>query len=198
MLIIALMVLPAFNLPHANAQAKPTQPKFMGFSRILCPQPEADLGVAVVNGKIYAIGGFDGNSPLSVNEEYTPALKRLDHHVVDADGQKRLRSCSLQRQDLLHRRNHRAIGGNNEYVGNNEVYDPATDTWQTEASMPTPRADLSASVVNGKIYLVGGMEYSSKSPFYVETNVTEVYDPSTNIWSTAASMPLLFTATLQQ
>ena len=82
------------------------------------------------------------------------------------------------------------IGGNNEYVGNNEVYDPSTDTWQTEASMPTPRADLSANVVNGKIYLIGGMEYSSKSPYYVETNITEVYDPSTNTWSTAASMPL--------
>ena len=79
--------------------------------------------------------------------------------------------------------------GNNQYVGNNEVYNPSTDTWQTKASMPTPRADLSACVVNGKIYLIGGQVYSSISPYYVETDANEVYDPTTNTWSTAAPIP---------
>jgi N-acetylneuraminic acid mutarotase len=83
------------------------------------------------------------------------------------------------------------IGGevNGGFTGNNEVYDPGTNTWQMEASMPTPRAYLSASVVNGKIYLIGGEEYSSTSPYYIETNVNEVYDPATNTWTTGTPIP---------
>ncbi len=83
------------------------------------------------------------------------------------------------------------IGGSvgDTFTGNVEVYDPVTDTWQTKASMPTPRADLCANVVNGKIYLIGGKTYSSTAPYYRQTAINEVYDPATNTWSTNASMP---------
>ena len=54
--------------------------------------------------------------------------------------------------------------------------------------MPTPRADLSACVVDGKIYLIGGKEYSNISPNYAETDINEVYDPTTNSWTTEAAM----------
>ena len=83
------------------------------------------------------------------------------------------------------------IGGSvgDTFTGNVEVYDPITDTWQTKASMPTPRADLCASVVNGKIYLIGGKTYSSTAPYYRQTSINEVYDPATNTWSTNASIP---------
>ncbi len=83
------------------------------------------------------------------------------------------------------------IGGSvgDTFTGNVEVYDPMTDTWQSKASMPTPRADLCASVVNGKIYLIGGKTYSSTAPYYRQTGINEVYDPATNTWSTEASIP---------
>jgi N-acetylneuraminic acid mutarotase len=187
MLIIALMILPAFNLPHAKAQAGQTQNSWSSLA--VMPTARGGLGVATVNGKIYAIGGFDGNTALSVNEEFTPALNtwtamapmptaRSGFAVAVYDGKIYCIGGTVG-----------PIGDNNGYVGNVEVYDPSTDTWQTEASMPTPRADLTANVVNGKIYLIGGMQYSSQSPFYVEANLTEIYDPSTNSWSTAAAMP---------
>lgn len=191
MLIIALMVFPALELPHAQAQPTPTPSPNQNSWTTVAPMPTArgGLGVAVVNGKLYAIGGFDGNQPLNVNEEFTPAANvwtteasmptpRSEFAVAVYNG-------------IIY-----CIGGtvggvgSNEYVGNNEAYDPATNTWQTCASMPTPRADLSASVLNGKIYLVGGLMYSSKTPFYAEANVTEIYNPATNSWSTGASMPL--------
>ena len=37
----------------------------------------------------------------------------------------------------------------------NEVYDPATDTWQTKASLPSLEWPLQASVVDGQIYVIG-------------------------------------------
>jgi hypothetical protein len=56
--------------------------------------------------------------------------------------------------------------------------------------MPIPRADLSANVVDNKIYLIGGKRYSSISPFYNETNTNDVYDPGNDTWSTAAPLPM--------
>jgi hypothetical protein len=37
-----------------------------------------------------------------------------------------------------------------------EAYDPATNTWTSEAPMPTAREFLAAGVVNGVLYAVGG------------------------------------------
>jgi N-acetylneuraminic acid mutarotase len=76
------------------------------------------------------------------------------------------------------------------FTGVNEVYDPAKNTWETKASMPTPRADLCASVVDGKIYLIGGKEYWQVNPFYHELAVNEVYAPATNSWLTMSPMPI--------
>ena len=50
-------------------------------------------------------------------------------------------------------------------------------------------SDLSASVVDGKIYLVGGKHYSSVTPNYNETDINEVYDPSSDTWSVKTPMP---------
>jgi hypothetical protein len=55
--------------------------------------------------------------------------------------------------------------------------------------MPTPRADLSANVVNGKIYLIGGQKHLDYEPYYSEVNTTEVYDPSTDSWTAKSPMP---------
>jgi N-acetylneuraminic acid mutarotase len=74
------------------------------------------------------------------------------------------------------------IGGktSDEYTGVNEVYDPATNTWETKTSMPTARSWLTANVVNGKIYLMGG---------YPDITLNEVYDPATDSWTTKTPAP---------
>jgi N-acetylneuraminic acid mutarotase len=38
-----------------------------------------------------------------------------------------------------------------------EEYDPVTDKWTKKVDMPTGRKYLSTSVVNGKIYAIGGV-----------------------------------------
>ncbi|OLE53306.1 MAG: hypothetical protein AUG51_13600 [Acidobacteria bacterium 13_1_20CM_3_53_8] len=63
-----------------------------------------------------------------------------------------------------------------------EVYDPATNAWSTLAPMPTARFGLTAGVINGKLYAVGGFNSG-----YLRT--LEAYDPATNTWSTLAPMP---------
>jgi N-acetylneuraminic acid mutarotase len=54
--------------------------------------------------------------------------------------------------------------------------------WATKASMPTARGDTAGSVVNGKIYVIGGHSGTSG------LSTVEVYDPVNNSWSTKAPM----------
>jgi N-acetylneuraminic acid mutarotase len=70
--------------------------------------------------------------------------------------------------------------------GMNQVYDPAVDTWENRASMPTLRTCFDANVVNGKIYVVGGNIVGGASA----TTVNEVYDPANDSWTTKAAMPI--------
>ena len=75
-----------------------------------------------------------------------------------------------------------ALGGYNNYDAN-EAYDPATDSWQTRAPIPTPLGGMAAASVNGIVYVVGGengREFSS---------LVRAYDPATNSWSFKAPMP---------
>jgi N-acetylneuraminic acid mutarotase len=65
-----------------------------------------------------------------------------------------------------------------------EEYDPSTDTWTTKADMPTARAYAGASVVNGKIYVIGGAPRAQTS-----ISTVEEYDPSTDTWTKKADMP---------
>jgi len=155
------------------------------------PSARGGLGVAVVNGKIYAIGGLSNNIQLAVNEEYNPVTNTWITKAPMPTARSGFAIAVYQNKIYC-------IGGTvgdgetpvSGFTGVNEVYDPATNTWQTKASMPTPRADLCASVVDNKIYLIGGKEYWGDNPFYHELAVNEVYDPATNSWTTNASMPV--------
>lgn len=157
------------------------------------PTARGGLGVAVVNGKIYAIGGSNGDTQLSVNEEYNPVTDTWTTKAPMPTPRSGFAIAVYQNKIYC-------IGGTtgdsdnfvSGFTGVVEVYDPATDTWdaKTKSPMPTLRADLCANVVNGKIYCIGGKKYWGVDPFYQELNTTEVYDPARNTWTTKSPMPI--------
>ena len=56
--------------------------------------------------------------------------------------------------------------------------------------MPTPRSDLQAHVVDGKIYLIGGFITNKTSPsLYSTTSLNEVYDPEKDTWTQKSPSP---------
>ena len=74
---------------------------------VLAPMPTARsmLGVAVVDGKIYAIGGTSGTQNiLGTNEVYDPATNKWSSKTPMPYSQILFWHIGLSKQDLLHRR----------------------------------------------------------------------------------------------
>jgi N-acetylneuraminic acid mutarotase len=141
-------------------------------------EARSGVGIAVVNDKIYAIGGIGKNGFIATNEEYDPATNTW----IFREPMPTPRSAFgiAVYQDKIYCFGGYIVGGP---TGVNEVYNPATDTWETKTPMPTARLNLRANVVNGKIYLISG--YSSDS----KETLNEVYDPTNDTWITKASIP---------
>lgn len=77
--------------------------------------------------------------------------------------------------------------GNSVEVAANEAYDPLTNTWSVNTPMPTPRMGLVAVAFNGKIFAIGGYNYTG-NPSVVH-DIVEVYDPVSDSWTPASPMP---------
>lgn len=61
----------------------------------------------------------------------------------------------------------------------------AEGIWSRKADMPTRRLGLSTSVVNGKLYAIGG-GYSIEGS---HSRIVEEYDPVTDSWTRKADIP---------
>ena len=149
-------------------------------------EARSSLGVAVVNGKIYAIGGSNTNGALTgINEEYDPETDMWTFKTTMLTPRNNFAIATYQNRIYC-------IGGatSSNVTTVNEVYDPATDTWETRTPLPTARRGLQANVVDGKIYLIGGaVPDSSAGPGFSFVTVNEVYDPVTDSWATKAPKP---------
>ena len=150
------------------------------------------LSVAVVNDRIYAIGGSTqkGAPPyaggiVGTNEEYDPATDTWSFKA-------RMPTPRYGFNMIVYQNKIYCIGGSITYggpdTGVNEVYDPLTNTWETKASMPTPRGPSATAVYQNKIYCMGGSTYGI-SGWVSVSGVNEVYDPTTDVWETKAAMP---------
>jgi len=142
---------------------------------------------SVVNGKIYAIGGAPyAEASVPTVEEYDPAT---DTWTRKADMPTSRGSLSTS---VVNGKIYAIGGGGGDGAGDRtdlptvEEYDPATDTWTSKADMPTGRGILSTSVVDGKIYAIGGVAGWMGGP---GVSTVEEYDPATDTWTTKADMP---------
>jgi N-acetylneuraminic acid mutarotase len=185
-ILIVSMLLFTFLLPVGNGES---ENEWITMKPM--PTARGGLGTAVTNGKIYAIGGLNNDTNLAVNQEYDPIANTWRTKEPMPTPRSGCAVAAYQGKIYV-------IGGTvgvttalvSEFTGSVEVYDPVTDTWETKTPMPTPRADLRASVADGKIYLIGGKERWGDDPLYHELDVNEVYDPISDSWTTASPMPV--------
>jgi len=75
------------------------------------------------------------------------------------------------------------------------VYDPGTDTWDTTGTrIPVARAMYGAgnTALNGKLYVIGGVEWLPESPYWriIPLARVDVYDPGSDQWEQKANLPI--------
>ena len=136
------------------------------------------VGVAILKGYLYAVGGSDGLHALKLAEKYDP---NSDTWTQISDmNEKRSSVTATTLGDYFY-----AIGG---YTGvtsclqSVERYDPNTDSWTYVASMTVPRSMACACPVNGQILMVGGYDGVS------DLQSCEMFDPKSDKWSLVEGM----------
>ncbi len=162
------------------------------------PLSSHHLGVTEMNGKIYVMGGFvkpekgpTAWQPIDNAWEYDPKAdswkalapmpsKRGSVNAAVVDGKIHVIGGAGvhpgSKEVSIHpARPHRALA-------TNEIYDPATNTWQTRSPMPTARNHAAVGVVNNKVYVIGGRVGNGFITRASNTDIVEVYDPATDQW----------------
>ena len=162
------------------------------------PTARAGVSVAVVDGKIYAIGGsqmktIQAPRGFSSESEEVATVEMYDP-VTDTWTQKADMPTSKKTMTCVVDGKIYAVGGwltTNEkpHLETVEVYDPATDTWAKAQSMNCARCSAAIGVVNGEIYAIGGLGSSpiqEQSDLYLSS--VEVFNPKTNQWQEGTEM----------
>lgn len=66
-----------------------------------------------------------------------------------------------------------------------QIYNPSSNTWTQNSSMPFKTLAAQTALINGEIYVAGGVTSGN-----VTTKKFAKYNPSTNRWSTLPDMPV--------
>ena len=134
----------------------------------------SSVGVGVLGGLIYAVGGYDGNS--------RQCLASVEVYCPDQDQWKRVADMSARRsgagvgvlQGLLY-----AVGGHDGPLVRKSVecYNPDRDEWTCVSEMSFCRRNAGVITHNGLLYVVGGDDGSSN------LQSVEFYNPKTDVWT---------------
>ncbi|XP_072116473.1 kelch-like protein 18 [Mobula birostris] len=135
------------------------------------------VGVAMVNGLLYAIGGFDGQSRLSTVEVYNPETDKWTK-VASMNSKRSAMGTAVMDGHIY------VCGGYDGISSLNSVecYAPETDKWVAVTAMNACRSAAGVTVFEGRIYVSGG--HDGLQIF----NTVECYNHHTTTWYPAPSM----------
>jgi N-acetylneuraminic acid mutarotase len=144
------------------------------------PQPRSSLFCGVINRKIHCGGGWD-------HGEY-----KGDHFIYNPDTNAWSIGPPIPEYPIGQSA---AVVNNKMYVFGgwwgtyqNSVFEYSEEGgWSSKSPMPTARGGVFTGTYNGKIFVIGG---EGGQPAQMQSlNVNEMYDPSSNTWSTG--LPLM-------
>jgi N-acetylneuraminic acid mutarotase len=167
------------------------------------PRPAHHAALAALNGRIYVFGGFVAPAttaiplgaawePIADAWEFNPATdswkpiaplpdKRGSAIAAAVDGKIYVIGGATTMEGA--KEPFFTAFGPARVLGTNQVYDPATNKWETRNPMSVPRNHAFGGVVNGKIYVIGGRTGHAFILSATNTDVVEEYDPASNMWS---------------
>jgi tetratricopeptide (TPR) repeat protein len=167
------------------------------------PRPAHHAALATANGKIYVLGGFvvPKDTQIPVGGAWEPINDAWEYDPV-ADSWKSLAPLPSKRGSALAVE----VGGKIYLIGGattmegskdpyftffgpslvlttNEVYDPATNKWESRKPMSVARNHAFGGAVNGKIYVIGGRTGHAFILSATNTDAVEEYNPVNDMWS---------------
>jgi N-acetylneuraminic acid mutarotase len=167
------------------------------------PRPAHHAALAAANGKIYVVGGFvpPQDIQIPVGGAWQPIDDAWEYDPA-ADSWKSLPSMPGKLGSALAAE----VGGKIYVIGGvttvegskdpfftffgparvlttNDVYDPATNKWESRKPMSVARNHAFGGAVNGKIYVIGGRTGHGFILSATNTDVVEEYSPVSDTWS---------------
>lgn len=151
-------------------------------SRAPVPTPRTEVATTILDGELVVVGGFESNNRPSV------AVEALD---LTEDTWRDLPPLP---QPLHHSRAVAVAGAVHVFGGYNAIpfqavpthlfWEPGMQMWENASPLPNARGGHGAALVDGSVYLVGGVGADGE---LLET--VDVYDASEDAWSTAEPLP---------
>lgn len=145
------------------------------------PTARGALSVTEHEGKLYAIGGYDGNANSAAVEVYDPESNTWDSRAPVPTARDHLATAAVSGK--VYAIGGRLLGDYRRNLSVTEMYDPVGDRWTRVADLPTARSGITAAEVGGRVYVFGGE--GEKGTF----RENEAYDPAHDAWQTMAPMP---------
>jgi N-acetylneuraminic acid mutarotase len=139
------------------------------------PTPRYDVGLASLNGRIYAIS--------SRNESYDPASDSWQQHAPLPHGGAHLGIAAVGSHVFAFSAEGPSL------CAQNMAFDPESDSWQARSPIPTPRLFASVVALGDRIYVMGGLGYDDKGRLGLVRNEVEVYDPAADRWEKKQPIP---------
>uniref|UniRef100_A0A3P9IWW4 Intracisternal A particle-promoted polypeptide n=1 Tax=Oryzias latipes TaxID=8090 RepID=A0A3P9IWW4_ORYLA len=143
-------------------------------------QARSGLGVAVLEGMIYVVGGEKDSMIFDCTERYDPVTKQWAAAA----------SLNFPRCGVGVCPCHGALYALGGWIGSEigktmERYDPEENKWEVIGSMAVPRYYFGCCELQGLIYVIGGISDEG-----MELRSAEMYDPISRRWS---ALPVMVT-----
>lgn len=153
------------------------------------PTARASSAATVTNNIIYVVGGCNGvncTNRLDTVESYNPATNSWTEEAPLLSGKSNF-SIGVIKTTLPPVTTIVGAGGytSSRDTGDNEGYNPASNTWTALASDPTPRDCTCGVSIGSHVYVTGGYDGAEGA----DMSLTESFTLSTNKWKTLAPLP---------
>ncbi|KAM9365898.1 kelch-like protein 10 [Pholidichthys leucotaenia] len=137
------------------------------------------VSVTVLNGCIYALGGWNGRICLNTAECHWPQSNQWSFIAPMHERRSDASCTTLQHRIYI-------CGGFNghEYLETAESYNPETNEWTMIAPMASLRSGIGVVAYQDRIYAIGGFNGN------IHLNSAEAYNPLTNSWHVVPSMSM--------
>jgi N-acetylneuraminic acid mutarotase len=144
------------------------------------PAPRSQGAAVAIGGRVFIVGGAEGNRLVSPTYVYDTAADRWTMGAAIPTPRDHLAAAALDGLVC-------AVGGRRLSLLQNlaafECYDPTADAWRSMPDAPTARGGLGAATIGGRLFVAGG-----EQPLGTFKEV-DIFDSTTGKWTRGPELP---------